>query len=107
MDVVISTEGTANTRDLAQLCDWLGSAGDPAPWQLAPEPAPSGDSLGIGVEEICAVITAATQLPLLIERIRDWFPTRHKPMPVHLTIVLDPNEPEHNDKPEQRDERMA
>jgi hypothetical protein len=93
MQILISGAGRTGPRDLAQLRDWLGSAG-PTPWQLAPEPEPSGDSLGAGVSEICAIVTATAAIPDLDERVRGWLGTRHAPGPVQLTITIDSARPE-------------
>lgn len=92
MHIVISAAGAERGRDLAQLRDWLGSVGA-APWQLLPEPPRPGNDLGAGVEEICAIVVAAAHLAALVDRIRDWFRTRHAPGPMTLTITLDPAEP--------------
>jgi hypothetical protein len=107
MQIVISAAGLEHGRDLAQLRDWLGSAGE-VPWQLRPELPDAGGGLGVGIEEICAVVTAAAELPALIDRVREWFPTRQAPEPVQLTITLDPADPEvAAESQPQPDERLA
>jgi Effector Associated Constant Component 1 len=99
--VVIETTGRESAHDLAELRDWLESAGDRAPWKLDPEPPPSGEHLGIGVDEICAVITAVAELPALADRIKSWFPTRHAPEPIRVTITISPDPPEQgHDEPQ-------
>jgi len=108
MEVVISGTGRENSRDLAQLRDWLESAGGGLPWQLTRESAGSDDSLGSGIDEICAIVSVAAQLPALVDRIREWFPTRHDPKPIQLRITLDPAAPKQHEEPEQHsDERLA
>jgi hypothetical protein len=108
MEILISgTDGTGS-RDLAQLRGWLDAAGPGAPWRLAAEPAPPGGTLGAGVDEICAIVTAAAAIPDLVGRVRDWFGTRSAPGPVHLTIMLDPADPADQGEPRQSpDERLA
>jgi hypothetical protein len=90
VEVVISATGDERASDLAELREWLDLAGDGAPWELAPEPPPSGDSLGFGIDELCAVVAAVEGLPPLIDRIKGWFGTRQDPKPVKLTITIDP-----------------
>jgi hypothetical protein len=107
MHIVISAGGAESGRDLAQLQDWLRSAGE-APWQLPPLAPEVGDDLGIGIDEISAIVTAAAELPALIDRIREWFPTRHAPEPVRIVITLDPADPEVAGEPAPRpDEQLA
>ncbi len=90
MEVMISGTGEESVSDLAALRDWLESAGDEVPWKLAPEPAPRAGTLGVGVDEICAIITVITNLPPLVDRIRDWFGTRQDPAPIQVTININP-----------------
>jgi hypothetical protein len=95
MEVLISATGQESVSDLTALRDWLESAGDGVPWKLAPEPppgadAPGADALGVGVDEICAIITVITNLPPLVDRIRDWFGTRQDPGPIRVTININP-----------------
>jgi hypothetical protein len=107
MHIVISAAGTERGRDLAQLRDWLRSAGE-VPWQLRPLAPEAGDGLGISVDEICAIVTATAELPVLLDRIREWFPTRHAPAPVRIVITLDPADPEVAGEPApQPDEQLA
>jgi Effector Associated Constant Component 1 len=107
MEVVICAADTEGIPDLAQLRDWLGSAGSRAPWHLAPDPPPRGNALGIGIDEICAIISAASALPELVDRVGEWFTTRHDPGPIQLTITLDPAAPKHHDEPGRGDERLS
>jgi hypothetical protein len=90
MEVVISASGDENVSDLASLRAWLDSAGPETPWKLAPESPSSGDSLGFGVAEICAIVAVVEGLPALIDQIKGWFGTRQDPEPVKLTITIDP-----------------
>jgi hypothetical protein len=82
--------GEESVSDLAALREWLESADGRAPWTLAPEPVPGADALGVGVDEICAIISVIAQLPPLVDRIRDWFGTRQDPKPVQVTININP-----------------
>ena len=88
--VSIGSEGTRDARELAELRSWLEPADGQEPWELLPSPPPPGDSLGIGVGEICAIVTAAAQIPVLVSQIRAWFPTRHSPPRITFTFTLDP-----------------
>lgn len=90
VEVVISATGVEGISDLASLREWLDLAGDDASWKLTPEPPPSGDTLGFGVDEICAIVAVVEGLPPLIDRIKDWFGTRQEPKPIKLTITIDP-----------------
>lgn len=94
VELTISAVGEEAGADLDILRDWLESAGDQVPWQLGPDHGGPSGGLGIGVTEICAVIGAAGQIPFLVDRIRSWFPTRHQPPRIQITITLDPGSPE-------------
>lgn len=91
MEVVISATGTEKAQDIASLRAWLDAAGSGTPWTLAPEPAGTGEHLGLGVDEICAIIAAVEGLPPLITQIKGWLTTRRDPEPVTLTITIDPD----------------
>jgi hypothetical protein len=93
MEVFISIAGRQSDEDLGHLRNWLTSGGSALPWRLEPAPAASGDSLGLNVEEICAVVTAAGSLPPLVERVSQWFATRHEPPKIDLKMTLDPEVP--------------
>ena len=90
MEVIISPAGSEQAQDMASLRAWL-EAGGGAAWTLAPEATGDGGHLGIGVDEICAVLAAVEGLPPLISAIKGWFTTRGKPAPVTLTITVDPD----------------
>jgi hypothetical protein len=87
--VAITTAGAEASADLARLRAWLKSAGDRAPWRLVPEPAPDGRSLGLGVDEVCVIITAAVDVVLLIDRIGDWLTSKHDPKQIQLNVTID------------------
>lgn len=89
MEVIISPAGDGQAQDMASLRAWLEAGGGTA-WTLAPEVTGDGGHLGFGVEEICAILAAAEGLPMLVSSIRGWFTTREKPVPVTLTITVDP-----------------
>jgi hypothetical protein len=90
VEVVISATGDEGISDLASLREWLDLAGDEASWKLTPEPPPSGDTLGFGVDEICAIVAVVEGLLPLFDRIKEWFGTRQEPKPIKLTITIDP-----------------
>lgn len=90
MEITISGMGPEKAQDIASLRSWLDAAGPDAPWTLAPDAPASGDHLGFGVDEICAIIAAVEGLPPLINQIKSWFTTRQDPGPVTLTITIEP-----------------
>lgn len=89
MKVIISAKDRVKAQDIASLRAWLDAAGSAATWTLAPESDGTGDHLGFGVGEICAIIAAVEGLPPLIAQIKSWFTTRQEPASVTLTITID------------------
>jgi hypothetical protein len=75
--------------DITQLRSWLDEAADGMPWEIAPPPPQDGSTLGLGVDEICAVLAAVEGLPPLIGAIRSWRTTKQDPAPITLTITID------------------
>lgn len=89
MEVLISTEEPGAGGELASLRAWLDSPGVSVPWELAQQP-PGDGTLGLGVDEICAIVQAAASLPVLIQWIQGWHKTKQEPPPVTMTIIIGP-----------------
>jgi hypothetical protein len=88
--VSIGSRGPTDSQALAELRAWLEPADGQDPWQLVPAAPPPDDNLGAGVGEICLIITAAAQIPVLVNQIRAWFPTRPTAPRISFTFTLDP-----------------
>lgn len=71
---------------MASLRAWLEDSGG-SEWDLKPEEPARRDSLGFGVDEACAVLSAIEGLPALIYAIRGWFTTRDEPQPVTISLA--------------------
>jgi hypothetical protein len=86
--------GDGVVSDLAELRSWLDEAADGMPWEIAPPSPPDGGTLGLGVDEICAILGAVEGLPALIDAIKNWRTAKQDPAPITLTITLDSKEGE-------------
>jgi hypothetical protein len=87
VEIFIAAQQAERAGELASLRAWLDVPGEGVQWVLAP-PAADGDTLGVGVEEICAVITAADALVRLVEWVRNWRESRQDPPAVILTLPI-------------------
>lgn len=85
MEVTISPAGDGRAEDMASLRAWLETSGGPA-WDLEPEAPADGGHLGLGVDEVCALLTAIEGLPALVSAIRGWFTTREESRPVSIAV---------------------
>ena len=88
IEVSIAIERGRDAWELAELRSWL-KPDEGQPWELISPQAVPDDSMGAGIVEICAIVSAAAQVPALVKQIRAWFPTRHSPPRVTITFTLD------------------